>query len=327
MNSISRYIVTALLFPFASAGSAATLDTLTEDGLYTWRVAASDNAPEWCCFRWNNDSPVRGSCDLDGPTYNFGTIDDERINNGKVQIYAIIENGVASRIRTLSLQCPVTSRQAIHNLGEVATPESLVWLQQQVQPDTDVVADALASIAVHRGEAATRYLVEKAATGESTQLRKDAIFWMGMVRIAESAAAIEQLMFTDGSADIRKHAGFVIAQSAAANRADLLIRQGRKDTDAEVRSQAWFWLAETGSAAAEAAIHAAMRDDPDDDVREAAVFALAQLPGERAVDALFNVLGDRKLPQPIRKQALFWLAQSDSTRAHDYLGNLLANGH
>lgn len=327
MKSLARFVGTALLALFAGITQSATLDALTDDGLYTWRIAATDGAPAWCCFRWNNDSPVRGSCDLDGPNYNFGTIDDARIDDGKVQIYAIIEDGVASSVRTLSLQCPVTSRQEIHNFGEVATTESLAWLQQQVQPDSDVSTDALASIAVHRGEAATRYLLEKASTGKPAQLRKDVIFWMGQVRIAESAEAIEQLMLTDESAEIRKHAGFVIGQSAAANRAGLLVRQGRNDSDADVRSQAWFWLAETGSAGAEAAILAAMRDDPDDDVREATVFALAQLPGERAVDALLNVLGDRELSKPVRKQALFWLAQSDSDRAHDYLGNLLANGH
>lgn len=302
------------------------MDALNEDGLYTWRVNATDGAPAWCCFRWHNDSPVNGSCDLDGPTYNFGSLRDARIENGEVQVYAVIEAGRVSRIRTLSLQCPVTSRREIQNLGSIATTASLGWLQKQIAEDTEITSDALASVAVHRGEAATRYLIDLSAAGHPTTLREDAIFWMGQVRITESATAIERLMFNDNSAEIREHAGFVYAQSAANNRAELLIRQGRLDTDSDVRSQAWFWLAETGSADAEAAILTAMRDDTDEDVREKAVFALSQLPGDRAVDALITVLGDQTLAKAIRKQALFWLAQSESTRAQDYLGDLLANG-
>jgi len=74
----------------------------------------------------------------------------------------------------------------------------------------------------------------------------------------------------------------------------------------------------------EAAIRRAIAEDVE--VREDAVFALAQLPGERAVDALFAVLADLSLPSEVRKQALFWLVQSDSKRAYAYIDRLLADG-
>jgi HEAT repeat protein len=67
-------------------------------------------------------------------------------------------------------------------------------------------------------------------------------------------------------------------------------------------------------------------NDRDDDVREGAVFAISQLPGERAVDALFAVLGNRQLQPEVREQALFWLVQSDSDRAFEYLDRLLSSG-
>jgi hypothetical protein len=303
---------------------AASLDALAADGLYTWRVAATEDSPPWCCSCWSRNPLVSSACDLDSRHANYGASEEFRVPQGEMQIYALIEAGKPQHIRALSPQCQVTSRREVVDLGLVEVDESLAWLKRHVTTPSTVGRDALAAVAVHEGSAALHFLIDVANNGPGKELRKEAIFWMSQARITESASELERLMFRDESADLRKHAAFSLSQSNAANRSEALIRQGREDHDPGVRSQAWFWLAQTGAGRSEAAIRQAMVDDPDSNVREEAVFALSQLPGERGIDALFTVLGDQQMHREVREQALFWLAQSDSDRAFEYLDRLLA---
>jgi hypothetical protein len=327
MTALRFFVLSAAALVLMTARSApahaAALDALSSDGLYTWRVDATDEAPAWCCYRWVHESPIAGTCDLDRNDGGFGSRDDAPALDGEMQIYASMVAGKVERIRALSPQCPVKSRRQIRDLGTIDGDESVAWLKTQVKDYAKRSGDALAAIAVHRASSAMRYLSDLAGAGPVTEIRKDAIFWMGQVRITESSGELERLMFRDDSAEIRQHAAFSLAQSTAQTRGPALIRQGHDDRNAEVRSQAWFWLAQTGLPESEEAIRWAVVNDRDEDVREEAVFALSQLPDERSVDALFGVLGDRHLPQDVRKQALFWLAQSDSDRAYEYLDNLL----
>lgn len=304
---------------------AATLDALATDGIYTWRVAATDDAPPWCCVCWTSRSPVARACDLDSRHSNYSAGDEHPAPSGEMQIYALIESGKTQRIRVLHPQCTVTSRRDIVDLGVVEVDESLAWLKANVTSPASVSPDALAAIAVHKGPAALRFLIDIANAGPTMTMRKDAVFWMSQARISESADELERLMFRDESAEMRQHAAFSLSQSTAENRSDALIRQGREDNDPEVRSQAWFWLAQTGASESEEAIQWAIANDRDNEVREEAVFAMSQLPGERAVDALFAVLGNRQLQREVREQALFWLVQSDSDRAFEYLDRLLSS--
>jgi hypothetical protein len=303
---------------------AASLDALAADGLYAWRIAATEDSPPWCCSCWSRNSSVSGACDLDGRHVNYSVSDEFQAPQGEMQIYALIEAGKPQRIRALSPQCQVTSSREVVDLGVVEVDDSLAWLKRHVAAPATVGTDALAAIAVHQGSDALHFLIDVANNGPGKKLRKEAIFWMSQARITESASELERLMFRDESAELRKHAAFSLSQSNAANRSEALIRQGREDHDPGVRSQAWFWLAQTGAARSEAAIRQAMVDDHDDNVREEAVFALSQLPGERGVDALFTVLGDQQMRHAVREQAIFWLARSDSDRAFEYLDRLLA---
>lgn len=317
-------IVTLVLLCWEDgAARAASMDALAADGLYTWRVAAAEDAPPWCCACRGGNLLVANACDLDSRS-NYNVPDEFHAPHGEMQIYASIEEGTPRRIRALSPQCQVTSRREIVDLGVVEVEESLAWLTPHATARATVSTDALAAIAVHEGSTALHFLIDIADNGPARDLRKDAIFWLSQVRISESAKELERLMFRDESSGIRKHAAFSLSQSTAANRSDALIRQGREDHDSGVRSQAWFWLAETGASGSEEAIRWAIANDPDNGVRKEAVFAVSQLPGERGLDALFAVLSDGKTDRAVREEALFWLAQSDSDRAFEYLDRLLS---
>lgn len=301
------------------------LDALDKEGWYTWSVEAVEDAPAWCCLTWNREMPVPQTCDLDNGNSGYGNCGDQRLVSGFVQVYAKVESGKTVKLRALSPDCRVEAKGGVTDLGPVDVDESFDLLSGLVGRDYGVSEDAVAAIAMHRGEAPLRFLSDAANGATEIDIRKSAMFWLGQVRFAEASGTIERLMFSDDSTEIRQHAAFVLAQSTSPNRTDALIRQGRSDTDGKTRAQAWFWLAQTGARESDEAIMRAIADDPDREVREEAVFALSQLPGERAVDALTAVLQDRRLDRGAREQALFWLAQSESDRALAVLEELLVS--
>lgn len=321
MRRLVRSLALAALL--VQPAPASALEGLDADGWYTWRVEAAEAAPSWCCLSWSGGRPTPSACTLDSRRDGYGDCNRYEDETGEIQLYARVESGALVELVTLSPRCPVETREHMTDLGLVDGTRSFEWLRRRFAADSSLNEDVLAAIAMHRGAAPLEYLIAAANGAAEADIRQGAIFWLGQVRIAEAAPAIEHLMFADDSADIRRHAAFVLAQSTYSGRAEALIRQGRKDANSEVRSEAWFWLAQTAASESEQAIRQAMVGDPDPGVREEAVFALSQLPSERAVDALLRVLEDRGLDRELRKSALFWLAQSDSDRAFASLERLL----
>jgi hypothetical protein len=325
---LSLAVLAPLALPADGAGAAAGEPwAFPVDGWYTWQVAAVDNAPSWCCVDWNRGRSTAVACDLDGNDFNFGNFGDyaddgSRVPDvGQVQVYALISGGKSARVRAMSPACPVESHGPITDFGPVEPAASLGWLKHQLRDDD---SNALAAIAVHRGPEALAFVTDLALHNQDTELREEAVFWLGQVRIAESKATIVEVMFGDQDPDMRASAAFSLAESAAPDRTELLIRQGREDRDTEVRGQAWFWLAQTGAPESEAAIFEALRIDPSAGARENAVFALSQLPDERAVSSLVKIVHDARMEREIREQALFWLVQSDSDEAYETIDALLS---
>lgn len=315
---------------------AAGLDAdLPKDGWVSWDVAAVDNAPAWCCYtdgRHDNAGP--GRCELDGKSYGYGMRPGEPVTD-TMRIYAKFADGQVERVRSLAPSCEAAANSPIRHLGARGTDDSVTWLrgvmQRTARQDDDgrkghprgPARDALAALAVHRGERALATLRDEAQSAASRDQRRQAVFWLGQVRGEPGIDILQPILFSDADATIREHAAFAVAQSKSPRASALLIRQGERDADGKVRSQAWFWLAQSKSADAEAALLAAVRRDPDAKVRQKAVFALSQLPGARGVNALSSLAEDRGLDQALRKKALFWLGQSKAPEATAYLEKML----
>jgi hypothetical protein len=317
-----------LLIVIAAAQSQAihaAINGLGDDGWHTWQVPAVESAPEMCCFSLRSGAVTKKQCDLDAMNGNFGGYDDSAASQDGMQIFALMTAGIATKIRVFSSGCPVSADSAITDLGPIEADDSVEWLVSSISNGGDIGSDAIAAIAVHRGGQARDALIDIAKPGHNKGDREDAIFWMGQLRIDETATELKDFIFHDDSADLREHAAFSYSQSKAADVADVLIQQGRSDDSPEVRSRAWFWLAQTGAAESEDAIRHALFSDKDGDVREEAVFALSQLPDSRAIRALATILEDRKLDMDMRQQALFWLAQTESEEAFEYIDRLLSD--
>jgi len=295
------------------------------DGWASWEVPAVDGAPDWCCWKENG---VRGPCRLDGARNGY---DDRGATTKTIRMYARFEAGKIERLRVLSASCPVQTETEVRDLGVFAADDSARWLAGLVRElELDAVAShrvgraALRALAVHGGNVAFNTLSGIALNDEIDKRRKEAVFWLALLRGPEGADVATSVMFGDADADVRQHAAFAVSQSKSPRVAADLIRLATTDREPKVRGQAWFWLAMTGSPEADAAIGAAIRDDSSVQVRDQAIFALSRLPDERATRALIDIAEDASLPRELRKRAVFWLSQLESGAAQAYLEGVLA---
>jgi hypothetical protein len=327
--SISTAALCLTSFALAPRALSAEL-TLSQDGWSSWQIGAVSDAPDWCC--WSDDRNFRDasrmSCRLDASSQSYGSRD--HATTDVVRVYAHTAGGKIDRLRVLSASCPVETATPIHDLGRVADDDSARWLMNLAkQRDAGTAGrhdnenDALAALAVNRGDVARDGLADIARNDARTETRKQAVFWMALVRGQEGADITSSIMFTDKDAEVREHAAFSLAQSEAPRATADLIRLGNTDRAAEVRAQAWFWLAHTAAPEAESAIFTALRRETDADVRERAILALSRLPDERAAKALLTIAEDRSQSRELRKRAVFWLSQSDSDAALTYLEQVL----
>lgn len=305
-----------------TAANAGTMPELPRQGWVSWDIETVADAPAWCCMDWRAGRAERRICKLDSPNHGYGS-DDRDAKVSSMRVFAHFDAGKLDRLRTLATTCPVQTKTPVRDLGVVSEDASLQWLGGVVSPHTGHSDDALAALAVHRGDAATQALTRIARSDSHLENRKQALFWATQVRGDVGLQLTLPFLFDDPDPKLREHAAFAVAQTRAPKAVAALIRQGREDAATQVRSQAWFWLVQTGAANAEASIRDALPRETSPQVRDQAVFALSQLPEPRNVLALVRVAEDRALGRGERKQALFWLGQSESAEALKYLDRLL----
>jgi hypothetical protein len=330
MNARTLFKTASLFAAFALMAPArgAELD-LPRDGWASWEITAVEDAPAWCCWKtWKRDVPGT-TCMLDDEGHGFGSRDNQTTTS--MRLYARLVNGKVERLRTLASSCPVEAKTPIKDLGVVASDDSARWVLELVQQERKGPRqqekhgnEALGALAIHPGSLAFDTLSSIARTDDLAERRKQAIFWLALVRGPAGADLTRKFMFEDESADVRRHAAFASTISKSQTIGADLIRQGNTDKAGEVRAQAWFWLANKGYPNAEESIVAALRKDKEPQVREQAIFALSRLPDERGTKALIAAAEDQTLSKEQRKRAIFWLAQSESKAAEAYLDKVLA---
>jgi hypothetical protein len=237
----------------AFATTAAAADPFAEDGWYTWRVAAVQPNPVWCCFDWNaNQGQPRkhesGVCDLDSRNNGFTSSDQQGAGSADIQVYARLEQGKVHDLRPLSPACEVRSRSAVVNLGHVEVAQSLAWLQQDHLSSKVDDDQRLLTIATHAGPEAGDILWQAARKNPDLETRKSAVFWMAQLRIEESSGRLQELINSEPNAGLRDHAVFAYAQSDAPDRTEVLIGIiENRELELSDRRNALFWLAESGS--------------------------------------------------------------------------------
>jgi len=186
-------VAIVLLTAFASETFSAAIDGIGADGWHTWRVEAGENAADWCCYVWNSGNAERTGCDLDGSRSGYSSSDDRSSLAPHIQIYTLMSNGNVLKIRTLSSQCPVTTRTEIFDLGIVENDDSVGWLAQYVAPRSELSSDALAAMSAHENSFdAIVSVIEDRELDED--IRRQALFWLVESKSEQGFEYIERLL-------------------------------------------------------------------------------------------------------------------------------------
>ena len=318
--------------------AAAALGAVGTEGVvwvgYTVAAVRADSG--MCCFEQNDDGEhVCGVCRLGKRGSYTGRQHDDHDDgvaledDKEVRVLARFEDGQLGRIRTFSASCEIDAGGArVVWLTDVDTAASVQWLARVVDESTSarqhpkhLVEGALSSLAMHAGNAAFTRLEDWATGRHPRKLREQAIFWLGAGRGEEAWPTLVNLVTESPEPVIRERAVFAAYVSEQPGTIDLLVGVARGDDTSHVRRAALMWLAQLAGDRAVAAIKDAL-DDPDTEIKRHAVFALSQLPVDRGVPLLIEIVRENPNPQ-VRKQALFWLGQTGDERALALIEELL----
>jgi HEAT repeat protein len=251
-----------------------------------------------------------------------------------------------------------TRRTAIGWLGEVGDASTVGALEAMITGDEqrDLGGSAMYALSRLPDDVGIPSLIAFARSSAPTELRKDAVFWLGQSdarRARETVRAVVQ--DTDAPDDLRAHAVFALGHGDAATADDLaflrrlfpslaskqmrdqvLMAVARNDgesgrrwalerardgsLDVETRKQALFWAEQGGASTAELiATYDGIRER---ELREHALFVLSRRDEPAARDKLLAIArGDED--RGLRKTALFWLTQKRDPRAARLIEELI----
>lgn len=214
--------------------------------------------------------------------------------------------------------------QAVFWLSQVDSDRTAVLLDSLLRSSTDrqIQEKALFALSQHKsaraGDALRGYVQRADAP---TELREQAIFWLGQRRSEETAAFLRDMYARLTERPLREKIIFSLSQQKSAENATWLLERARDESeDIELRKQALFWAGQGGAPIADlVAIYDRM---PDREMREQLVFVYSQRKDPAAIDKLFAIARsdpDREL----RTRAIFWLGQSKDPRVAQFLSDLI----
>lgn len=160
---------------------------------------------------------------------------------------------------------------------------------------------------------------------ESIEMRKHAVFAIGVSKDAAAMSALTNLYATAAAREVKKQILFAVSINQNKDEAvDFLIKVATNDPDQEQRKQALFWLGQkAGERSLEVLGNVVESHDADTEVQRAALFAIGRRPKDEAVPRLIEIAKTHPKGE-IRKQAIFWLSRSGDQRAIDFFKELLS---
>lgn len=285
------------------------------------KAATSQTGPVWIGYSVPIVAGERHVCGWDG---------DHRLASrhmsleGPSALYVLYraEQGTIGKVRMSTPDCEIDAGGVpMIWLTGVDSAQSVRFLQGFVAEKSD---SAVSAIALHNDPSADQALDALTATDRPVEIRRKAVFWLGVARGRHGYERLSSIVQKDPSDKVREHAIFALSQSKEPEAIPAIVKIAREDSNAHVRGQALFWLAQkAGSKIAADAIGRAIADDPETEVKKKAVFALSRLPNGEGVPKLIDVAKSNRNTE-VRKQALFWLGQSKDSRALEFIEQILA---
>ncbi len=147
-----------------------------------------------------------------------------------------------SRILNLDQDFRVHDRK-VYWIGEPGAQESLALLAMLVDAAPQRASSSLLmTLGLHPEPGAAESLLHIARTSSSTQVRKNALFWLGQELSRQAGEELEKMANSDPEIEIQKQAVFAISQRNNDEAVTSLLRIAREHPNAAVRKQAIFWL-------------------------------------------------------------------------------------
>ena len=219
-----RTLLAALFLMAASAFAQNPLrDAVAEGaGRIAWKVK-TDGVSICCC----ND---RGNLTIDR---------ENRVQYETIVLLATLRDRQIVKLRMVEPTCPVTDARFVEN---VSADASLDFLLPHVS-HTDHVIPA---IAMHDHPRTVTELIALARRHASTEVRRDAIFWLGQRAGEKVAGELRRAVDEDPEDEVRERAVFAISQLPAERAVPMLVDLVKNHKRAAVRKRAMFWLTQTG---------------------------------------------------------------------------------
>jgi HEAT repeat protein len=163
-----------------------------------------------------------------------------------------------------------------------------------------------------QSDEATSLLLDVARSDPSSEVRADAIQWLGQSHSPRAAAALDSIAATSNDEEILDKAIFALSQSHD-ERSDAALRRIAADERKSVhaRTQAIFWFGQSHRDADDMRF---LRDlfsrSSSDEIRESIIQAMAQAHTAEGLRWLIDLARDKSISVEARKNALFWAGQN-----------------
>ena len=208
-------------------------------------------------------------------------------------------------------------------LGTVPANDSMKFLTTLYKtPSMEMKKRLLPVIAYQCHPEACSFLYGVAKNESSENLRKKAVFWMGVSRDAKAVGYLKKIFSSDSSATVRKQVVFALYLHKSKPAIQELIKIAKKGESTSLRKKAIFWLGQRASNEAVKTLTEIIKSKDDIKVKSSAVFAISQLPKDKAVPLLIDIAKNHK-SRAVKKKAIFWLGQIGDERAIQFFEKIL----
>jgi len=263
-----------------------------------------------------------------GDNYGYSTHTEDEGSSpvGLVVLHEV--NGGKSRILDTSVfdldDTYDFNEETLYWLGEVDTRDSFNLLKQAFESGGGQVQDELIFIlSMHETPEVGGFLKKTALGSYPSQVRKNAIFWLGNMKDKESLQSLKDIYKKVDSTKLQKQVVFAYTLTDDEAALHEMIRIARHEDSREVRKQAIFWLGQKASKEATKTLTEVVEsDEEDDELKKSAVFALSQLPNDQSVPMLIKIAKTNQSPS-VRKNAIFWLGQTGDEEALKFFEDIL----
>jgi HEAT repeat protein len=220
---------------------------------------------------------------------------------------------------------PKVREQAVFWLSQVNSEKSLVAIEEILRTATDrkLIEQAVFAASQHRSPRSAQILRDIAGRANaSTEVRKNAIFWLGQSRADDVSSFMRSLYGSVNDKELKEAVLFALSQNRDAANADFLFEIAMDTGEPlEMRKSALFWAGQKRALPLDR-LGELYRTMPDREMREAIIFTISQRREPEAVERLIDIArteSDVKLKSTV----IFWLGQSRDPRAIKFLGDLV----